>query len=290
MNEPATADSARTPLSRLLTALSPQLHDGIYVFVAVPAHFDISALGVIASVREPEGLTLVLSEASASRAALTPLFRASWLSLGVPSELAAVGLTAVVARVLASEGIACNVIAGAYHDHLFVPVDDGARALALLEKLQQPAVVAAREGFTITDATDAVDIDAVHGFLATSYWARGIPRNIVERAVRGSLNFSVFHGDAQVGFARVVTDRATFAYLCDVYVLEEYRGRGLGHWLIETVMAHAELQGLRRFSLATRDAHSLYAGVGFTALRAPERHMEIARPDIYREGAGDDSG
>lgn len=276
------ASASRTPLSALLATLSPRLHEGTYVFVCVPAEADFTSLDVIASVRETEGVTLVVREEHATSLGLTPLFRASWILLGVDSELSAVGLTAVVSRALASEGIACNVIAGAHHDHLFVPEHEGPRALALLEGLQRGSLpLASREGFTITDATDAVDIDAVHAFLTRSYWAEGIPRDIVERAVRGSLNFSVFHGDAQVAFARVVTDRATFAYLCDVYVLEDYRGRGIGHWLIETVMSHAELQGLRRFSLATRDAHSLYAGVGFTPLRAPDRHMEIARPGIY---------
>jgi GNAT superfamily N-acetyltransferase len=186
--------------------------------------------------------------------------------------------------VLAAEGIACNVIAGAHHDHLFVPAAEGERALLLLEGAQrQTAPIGTRGEYSISCDEDAVDIDAVHAFLTTSYWAEGIKRELVARAVRGSLNFSLFHGTSQVGFARVVTDRATFAYLCDVYIHEAHRGHGLGQWLIETVLAHPDLQGLRRFSLGTRDAHSLYARVGFTPLRAPDRHMEIARPGLYRE-------
>jgi N-acetylglutamate synthase-like GNAT family acetyltransferase len=266
----------------MLESLSPQLHDGVYAFVTVPTDFEHPRLAAVATVVEREGLTLVLPESDAIRAGLDVLFRASWISLGVQSALAAVGLTAAVSRLLASEGIACNVIAGAHHDHLFVPATEGERALALLQGAQrQGEPIAERDGYSISCDTAAVDVDVVHAFLTTSYWAEGISRALVERAVRGSLNFSLFHGTSQVAFARVVTDRATFAYLCDVFVLDTHRGQGLGRWLIDTVMAHPDLQGLRRFSLGTRDAHSLYARVGFAPLRAPDRHMEIARPGIY---------
>jgi len=139
-----------------------------------------------------------------------------------------------------------------------------------------------RGDFRISTDPTEVDIDAVHAFLSATYWAEGIPRETVARAVAGSIPFSLFHGGRQIGFARAITDRATFAYLADVYVLEEYRGQGLAHWLIEVVMAHPDLQGLRRFSLATRDAHGLYARFGFKPVSAPERQMEIARPGIYR--------
>ena len=126
-----------------------------------------------------------------------------------------------------------------------------------------------------------MDLDAIHAYLSRSYWAEGVPREIVERSLLGSLAFGLFHGGRQVGLARVVTDRATFAYLCDVYVLEEHHGRGLGRWLIESVMAHPDLQGLRRFSLVTRDAHALYNTFGFSALASPDGHMEIVRPGLY---------
>ena len=129
-------------------------------------------------------------------------------------------------------------------------------------------------------STGRIDLAAVHAFLSRSFLAEGIPKDLVARAAANSVCFSLFDGQSQVGFARVVTDRATFAYLCDVYVLESHRGRGLGKWLIETVMDHPDLQGLRRFLLVTRDAHGLYARHGF-AVAAAGRHMEIFRPDLY---------
>jgi GNAT superfamily N-acetyltransferase len=140
------------------------------------------------------------------------------------------------------------------------------------------------EDALVSTDRDRLDIDVIQRFLARSYWAEGIPRSVVERAVRHSLCFGLYLGGAQVGFARVVTDRATFAYLADVFVLEENRGRGLSKWLMACVVGHPDLQGLRRFSLATRDAHGLYQRFGFAALSHPDRHMEIARPDVYVEG------
>ena len=136
---------------------------------------------------------------------------------------------------------------------------------------------------TITSDPAAVDVDAVHAYLRTSYWAEDIPRDIVARAIANSIPFSVRHGTRQVGFARVVTDRATFAYLSDVYVLEAYRGRGLARRLMDAVMAHPDLQGLRRFSLTTRDAARLYHRYGFAPLATPARHLEIFRPGMYRQ-------
>jgi GNAT superfamily N-acetyltransferase len=127
-----------------------------------------------------------------------------------------------------------------------------------------------------------LDVASIHGFLSTSYWSPGVPRAVVERAIAGSLVWGVYDGGAQVGFGRVVTDRATFAWLCDVFVLESYRGRGLARWLVQTIRDHDGLQGLRRFLLATRDAHPLYAQVGFTPLKTPpERWMEILDRDVY---------
>ena len=143
-----------------------------------------------------------------------------------------------------------------------------------------------RGEYTISSDPARMDVDAIHAYLSRSYWAEGVPRAGVERSLKGSIAFGLFHRDAQVGLARVVTDSATFAYLCDVYVLEEHQGDGLGRWLMETVMAHPDLQGLRRFSLVTRDAHGLYRCVGFRPLAAPERHMEIVRPEIYLRDGG----
>jgi GNAT superfamily N-acetyltransferase len=126
-----------------------------------------------------------------------------------------------------------------------------------------------------------MDLDAIHAYLTRSYWSEGISKELISRAMAGSLCFGLLEGSRQVGFARVITDRATYAYLCDVYVLEEYQGRGLGTWLMRELMTHPDLQGLRRFGLVTRDAHRLYEKLGFTALANPPGHMEIARPGMY---------
>jgi GNAT superfamily N-acetyltransferase len=139
-----------------------------------------------------------------------------------------------------------------------------------------------REGYLISTDPAQFDLDAIHAYLVRAYWCEGIPRETMERAIANSLCFALFRGKAQIGFARVITDSATYAYLCDVYVLEDYRGKGLGKWLMECVMAHPALQGLRRFSLATRDAHGLYRQFGFRELSKPESMMEILRPNIYR--------
>jgi GNAT superfamily N-acetyltransferase len=143
----------------------------------------------------------------------------------------------------------------------------------------------ARRGpYRVTTDPAAFDLDVVHRFLAaSSYWAEGVPRETVARSISNSLCFGVFEWEAQVGFARVVTDRATFAYLADVFVLESHRGRGLSKWLMECVRAHPELQGLRRWMLATRDAHSLYARFGFAPLGDPSRIMEILDRDVYKQ-------
>lgn len=129
-------------------------------------------------------------------------------------------------------------------------------------------------GYTITTDPARLDRDLVHGFLASSYWATGVPRDVVERSIEHSIVFGVYRGAAQVGFARVVTDRATFAYLADVFVLPEHRGLGVGGWLVATVLKHPELQGLRRWMLATEDAHGLYERHGFSGLADPSRFME----------------
>jgi GNAT superfamily N-acetyltransferase len=136
--------------------------------------------------------------------------------------------------------------------------------------------------YRITTDLEQLDIDAIHAYLSRSFWAEGIPKATVAKSIANSLCFGLFDGDNQVGFARVVTDRATYAYLCDVYVLETHRGEGLGKWLIETVMAHPDLQGLRRFQLVTRDAHGLYRRHGFDTPRHPERQMEIFRHGMYK--------
>jgi len=139
-----------------------------------------------------------------------------------------------------------------------------------------------REGFRVSDDEALLDIELIHSFLRGSYWATGIPREVVERSLRGSLCFGLYEGDAQVGFARCVTDRATYAYLADVFVIPSHRGRGLSKWLVECVLAHPDLQGLRRWSLVTRDAHGLYARFGFVPPRNPERYLEKVDAEVYR--------
>jgi GNAT superfamily N-acetyltransferase len=143
-----------------------------------------------------------------------------------------------------------------------------------------------RGDYTITMDADRMDLEAIHAFLTESYWSPGIPIATLERAMANSLCFGLFHGQHQVGLARVITDKATFAYLADVYVLEAHRGLGLSKWLLQVIQAHPDLQGLRRFMLATSDAHGLYRQFGFDSLANPSRIMEIARPDAYRANEG----
>ena len=133
-----------------------------------------------------------------------------------------------------------------------------------------------RAGFVVSTDPSRLQIDVVHGYLTRSYWAAGIALEKVERSIAESLCFGVYEAASgrQVGFARVVTDRATFAWVSDVFVLEEARGLCLGTWLMEVVAGHEELQGLRRWVLATRDAHGLYEKVGFRPVRRPEEYME----------------
>ena len=146
-----------------------------------------------------------------------------------------------------------------------------------------------RAEFEISTDPARIDLAVVHAFLTSSYWAAGIPLETVERSIRNSLCFGIYTGNRQVGFARVITDRATFAYLGDVFVLPEYRGQGLAKWMMECIVAHPELQGLRRWSLLTRDAHELYSQFGFTELKSPQRWMERHNAEIYapaRENKG----
>jgi GNAT superfamily N-acetyltransferase len=136
--------------------------------------------------------------------------------------------------------------------------------------------------YTVSTDKSRLDLDLIYGFLTRSYWAKGIPRDLVERAIENALCFGVFHGKQQVGFARVITDQATYAYIGDHFIVESHRRRGLGKLLMQAIMEHAQLQGLRRWSLATRDAHALYEHFGFTPLANPQRYMERYDPDVYR--------
>ncbi len=138
-----------------------------------------------------------------------------------------------------------------------------------------------RAEYIVTCDRRRADLDAIARFLGESYWAKGIPPALVRRSVEHSLNFVLLKGHEQVGFARVITDFATIGYLGDVFVLQPHRGKGLGKWLVECVMGHPQLQGFRRWILATLDAHELYKQFGFTHLAKPEVFMEKFNPNAY---------
>ena len=136
-----------------------------------------------------------------------------------------------------------------------------------------------KKGFIISTDKALIDFDTVYKYLSDdSYWAAGITADRLKKAIGNSICFGVYKDGAQAGFTRVITDQATFAYICDVFVLPEYRGLGLSKWLMQTIMEHPELQGLRRWSLATADAHGLYSQVGFVPLSRPNTWMEIFTP------------
>lgn len=157
-----------------------------------------------------------------------------------------------------------------------------------------------RAEFLISTDPARLDLDLIYGFLTNCYWAKGIPRDVVARSMEHSLCFGIYDeslgkyppsrkvrekggatGAMQVGFARVISDFATIAYLGDVFVVESHRGRGLGKWMMECIMQHPGLQGLRRWILLTHDAHALYSQFGFTPVKSPESYMELHNPHIY---------
>jgi GNAT superfamily N-acetyltransferase len=136
--------------------------------------------------------------------------------------------------------------------------------------------------FAISTDQSRLQIDVIYNFLVTSYWSTNIPRAIVERSIEHSLCFGVYNRSHQIGFARVVTDCATFGYIADVFILEPYRGNGLSKWLMKTILDYPELQGFRRWMLATRDAHGLYQQFGFQTLADPARFLERTNLNIYK--------
>ncbi|SEB58147.1 GNAT family N-acetyltransferase [Paenibacillus sp. GP183] len=152
------------------------------------------------------------------------------------------------------------------------------------------------KAFTISTVKEDLDIETIFNFLnQESYWAKGVPREVVEKSIENSpLCFGVYKEDVegtckQVGFARIITDLATFAYLCDVFVLPNYRGLGLSKWLIDVITNHSQLKGVRRMMLATNDAHSLYAKYGFEQIDKPELFMQINRKNVYKQSIGTDN-
>ena len=137
-----------------------------------------------------------------------------------------------------------------------------------------------RGEYSISTDKSRLDIEVIHGFLDKSYWAAGRAVETIRRSIENSLAFGIYKGAQQVGFARVITDYATFAWLADVFVLEEFRGQGLSKWLMEAIISHPDLKALRRWVLATKDAHELYRRFGFNELSRPERWMERADPKM----------
>ena len=136
--------------------------------------------------------------------------------------------------------------------------------------------------YLISTDKSKIDLNTVHDFLTHSYWSEDIPKDLVWKSIDNSLCFAVYHRRDLIGFARVISDFATFAYLADVFILPAERGKGLSKWLMEIIVDYPDLQGLRRFTLATRDAHGLYAQFGFTSLDKPERWMHKHDPDVYK--------
>jgi len=139
------------------------------------------------------------------------------------------------------------------------------------------------EGYAVSVDPALLDLEVIHGFISQSYWAKGIPKLLIEKMIKNALCFGVYHHRAQVGFARIISDFATFAYLADVFILPEHRGKGLSKALMETIVAHPDLQGLRRWMLVTLDAHGLYEQFGFKPVEHPERHMEIHHFGMYEK-------
>jgi GNAT superfamily N-acetyltransferase len=137
------------------------------------------------------------------------------------------------------------------------------------------------EGFLISTDKTKLDNEVIWQYLTRSYWFKGVKKPLIEKLIKNSLCFGVYHQNKQIGFARIVSDFGTFAYLADVFILEEYRGRGLSKWLMIEIMNHPDLKGLRRIMLATRDAHGLYAQFGFNKLEYPDRYMEVYYPDAH---------
>ncbi|MFT6052291.1 MAG: N-acetylglutamate synthase-like GNAT family acetyltransferase [Halioglobus sp.] len=141
------------------------------------------------------------------------------------------------------------------------------------------------DGYKISEDLSEIDLKAVHGYLSNAYWSKGIPFEKMYEALQNSLCFGILtESGSQIGFARMITDKATFAYLADVFILQDHRGKGLSKWLMEAILSHRDLQGLRRMMLATKDAHGLYKKFGFEALENPEKLMELLNLNVYQTG------
>jgi GNAT superfamily N-acetyltransferase len=251
-------------LPTLLADLDPHLRPGTYVFASVPPGHTLD-VEPVASMAEDEGRTVVLPEADAQRLGLAAEFRCAWITLRVVSSLAAVGLLARVTSALAAHGISVNPVAGFHHDHLFVPHDRAADALAVLHALR-PGSCAVRVGeFEIDDDPARVDRDVVWHYLSTqAYWGRSRSRADVETQLdRAWRVVGAYRGGELVGFARAVSDGVAFGYLADVFVLPSVQGAGVGKALVAAALKGSDRV---RWTLFTRDAHTLYSRFGFTAV------------------------
>lgn len=158
-----------------------------------------------------------------------------------------------------------------------------------METIQNQHIEVKRESFTISSDPKLLNVDFVHKFLREeSYWAKNIPREVVQKSIDHALCYGVYEEGRQVGFARVITDYSTVAYLSDIFIIESYRGKGLSKWLVEVIMSHPELQHLRRWMLLTLDAHDLYRKFGFEHPKNPEWYMEKVTPNVYQKRSTND--
>lgn len=140
-----------------------------------------------------------------------------------------------------------------------------------------------QNNYVISTDKSKLDIDFIHSYLSRSYWSENIPKEIVKKGIENSLCFGIYNENKQIGFARVISDYSTFAYLADVFVIEEERGKGLSKWLMECILKHEQLQGLRNFCLLTKDAHSLYERFGFQPIEKPQNYMSIKKDNFYKK-------
>jgi hypothetical protein len=254
-----------THLPSLLRGLDPQLHDGVYVFASVPPGV-VPDVVPVATMAEDEGTTVVLPEADAARLGLDATYRCAWITLRVASSLEAVGMLAKVTAVLAAHGISVNPVAGVHHDHLFVPHDRAADAMAALDELRRRAGTGPRivGDYEIDDDPARVDRGVVWQYLSTeAYWGRWRTRADVEFQLdEAFLLLGIYRRGTgeMVGFARGTGDGLSFGYLADVFVLDSARGAGLGKALVAAVV---ERDPRIRWVLFTNDAHGLYRQYGF---------------------------